>query len=336
MLIDMHAHVIPREFPDVDGWPRLGPLDAGGNRLFEAGPVRYPAKPVWIEPERRLAAMEENGVDAEVVSPFPPLLNYTIPAKSARDLCRHINECIAALRQADPTRLFGFGTVPLQDPDLAAEELAEIKAIGLQGVEIGSNIAGVSLGDERLLDFFAEAERLRIPIFVHALNPTFAERLPTAAFPTFGFATDIALAAASITTSGTSERLPNLLMAFSHGAGGFPLMLTRAEYFWRGTWDEQPPPGGRPAGPTHTALPRSPSEYARRFYYETLVYDRRAYRYLIDMIGPERLLIGTDFPAIPREQPAGKTLRALDLPAATLDDITWHNCFRFLAIDPPA
>ncbi|HEX6470083.1 MAG TPA: amidohydrolase family protein [Streptosporangiaceae bacterium] len=337
MLIDMHAHVIPRDFPDAGdaAWPRMGAPDADGARLFEAGPVRYKARDVWFDGERRIAAMDENGVDAEVVSPFPPLLNYTMPAKSYRDLCRHVNESIAALREADPSRLYGFGTVPLQDPDLAAEELAEIKAIGLQGIEIGSNIAGVSLGDERLLGFFTEAERLRVPIFVHAANPTFAERLPAAAFPTFGFATDIGLAAASIATSGTSEKCPNLLMAFSHGAGGFPLMLTRAQYFWSGEWDEHLPPDGKPAGPTHSALPRSPSEYARRFYYETLVYDHRAYRYLIDMIGADRLLMGTDFPAIPRERPAGRTLRTLDVPAGELENITWHNCFRFLDIDPP-
>jgi aminocarboxymuconate-semialdehyde decarboxylase len=337
MLIDMHAHVIPGDFPEAadEGWPRVGPLTAEGTRLFETGPVRYPAKEVWFAAERRIAAMDANGVDAEVVSPFPPLLNYKLPAKRSRDLCRHINESIAALRQADPRRIFGFGTVPLQDPDLAAEELADIKAMGLQGVEIGSNIDGVSLGDERLLGFFTEAERLRIPFFVHAINPTFAERLPAAAFPTFGFATDIALAAASITVGGTAEKLPNLLMAFSHGAGGFPLMLTRAEFFWRGTWDEQPPPDGKPAGPTHATLPRAPSEYARRFYYETMIFDRRAMRYLVDMIGPERLLIGTDFPAISREQPAGKTMRALGLPPADLENITWHNAWRFLGIDAP-
>jgi aminocarboxymuconate-semialdehyde decarboxylase len=335
MLIDMHAHYIPAAFPEGEGWPRMGAPDADGFRLFEAGPLKYNAAAVWVDAERRIAAMDENGVTAEVVSPFPPLLNYKLPAKSSRDLCRHINESIAGLRAVDPTRFFGFGTVPLQDPDLATEELASIKDLGLQGIEIGSNIEGVSLGDERLLGFFSEADRLGIAIFVHALNPTFLDRLPGAAVPTFGFATDISLAAASITTSGTSEKIPNLRMAFSHGAGGYPLMLTRAQYFWGGAWDEQLPPDGKPAGPTHTSLPRSPTEYARRFYYETLIFDRRALRYLIDMIGPDRLLIGTDFPAMSREQPAGKTMRSLALPEETLTDITWHNCFRFLGIDPP-
>ncbi len=76
-------------------------------------------------------------------------------------------------------------------------------------------------------------------------------------------------------------------------------------------------------------------EYARRYWYDTRVFDRRALRYLIDMIGPDRLLIGTDFPAMPREDPAGKTLRAMGLPADVLEAVTWYNCFRFLGIEPP-
>jgi aminocarboxymuconate-semialdehyde decarboxylase len=335
MLIDIHAHVIPHEFPARDDWPVMGRPDADGARLLTAGPVRFNAGRAWFEAERRLAAMTENGVDVEVVSPFPPLLNYTASTSVYRDLCRHINEWIAGLCQAAPGRILGLGTVPLQDPDLAAAELTEIKRSGLHGIEIGSNIAGVSLGDERLHGFFAEAARLRVPIFVHALNPTFTDRLPGPAIPTFGFATDISLAAASLVTSGTAEKLPELSLAFSHGAGGFPLMLTRAQWFWAGAWDERLPPDGKPAGPLAKTLPASPTEAARRFFYETLIFDRRALRYLIDMIGPDRLLIGTDFPAMAREQPTAKTLRSMDLPAATLDDITWHNTWRFLGLEPP-
>jgi len=78
----------------------------------------------------------------------------------------------------------------------------------------------------------------------------------------------------------------------------------------------------------------SPLEYARRFYYDSLVFDRRALRFLVDLLGPDRLLVGSDFPAMPREDPAGRTLRSLDLPAATLEDITWYNTFRWLGIKP--
>ena len=124
------------------------------------------------------------------------------------------------------------------------------------------------------------------------------------------------------------------LTAFSHGAGGFPLMLTRAEWFHTGAWNEEPPSGPPPGPPGAKRLPRTPTEYARRFYYDTLVFDRRALRYLVDMIGPDQLLIGTDFPAMPREQPAGRTLRSLGLPDDQVEAITWHNCFRFLGTAP--
>jgi aminocarboxymuconate-semialdehyde decarboxylase len=337
VLIDMHAHVIPGEFPPAAGrpgaaaWPRIEAADSGA-RVLVSGQFRFTAAETFFDAERRLSAMDANGVDAEVVSPMPPLLNYSLEAGDGRDLCRAINEFIAALCEVQPSRLFGLGTVPLQDPDLAASELASVKEMGLHGVEIGSNIEGRSLGEDRFEGFFQEAARLGVPIFVHALNVTFGDRLPNSALGTFGFAAEVALAAASIIASGTAERCPDLRLAFSHGGGGFPLMLPRSEYFWGGTWNEEPPTG-RPDRPNRP--PRSPSEYARRFYYDTLVFDRRALRYLIDMIGSSQLLVGTDFPAMPREEPAGRTLRSMGLEPEVLEDITWNNCFRFLGEAAP-
>jgi aminocarboxymuconate-semialdehyde decarboxylase len=342
LLIDMHAHVIPSGFPDgggraADRWPRMEPDESGGGRVLVAGRMRLPAREVWFDAERRLEAMAASGVDAEVVSPLPPLLDYAMTPEDGLALSRCVNEFIARLCEVAPGRFFGLGSVPLQDPDLASRELAQVLPMGLSGVEIGSNAAGRSLGDERFLGFFQEAERLGVPVFVHALNPTFGDRLPGPAMASFGFATEVGLAAASIAMGGTAERCPDLRLAFSHGAGGFPLALTRAQWFWGGGWNEELPADGLPAGPIKAppGAPGSPSEYARRFYYDTLVFDRRALRYLVDMIGPSRLLVGTDFPAMPREEPAGRTLRELGLPSEVLDDITWHNCFRFLGVPEP-
>ncbi|HYW25527.1 MAG TPA: amidohydrolase family protein [Terriglobales bacterium] len=332
MLIDMHAHVIPDGLPDRDGWPRIEQAD--GARVLVSGQMRLTAQDAYFDAERRLAAMDASGVDAEVVSPLPPLLNYRLPPAEARDFDAAVNEFIVRLCEAAPGRLYGLGTVPLQDPDLAAAELAHVRAMGLHGVEIGSNICGASLGDDRFLGFFQEAERLGVSVFVHALDVTFGDRLPRAAMAGFGFAAEVSLAAASLVSSGTAERCPDLRLAFSHGAGGFPLMLTRAQWFYAGTWNEEPAGAAPPTMPGVTRLPRSPAEYARRFYYDTLVFDRRALRYLVDMLGHRQLLIGTDFPAMPREQPAGRTLRSLDLPADVVEDITWHNCLRFLGVEP--
>jgi aminocarboxymuconate-semialdehyde decarboxylase len=303
-------------------------------RLLVSGPVRFTARSAWFDAEQRLAASAASGVDAEVVSPFPPLLNYGLPAAQGRDLARWVSEYVAGLCAAAPGRIYGLGTVPLQDPDLAAGELGFLAGeLGLAGVEIASHVLGVSLADERFLGFFAEAERLGTAIFVHAM-PVASDRLPGPATATFGVGVEGSLAAAALITGGVAEKYPGLRLAFSHGAGGFPLMLTRAQWFWGRTWNEEPP---RPGGPGPEAAPwaatTGPAELARRFYYDSLVFDHRAIRYLIDMIGPGRLLVGSDFPAMPREEPAGRTLRSMGLADSVLDDITWHNCFRFLGLD---
>jgi aminocarboxymuconate-semialdehyde decarboxylase len=169
-------------------------------------------------------------------------------------------------------------------------------------------------------------------VFVHAM-PAPSDRLPGPAVATFGVGVEGSLAAAAIITGGVAEKYPSLRLAFSHAAGGFPLMLTRAQWFWGRTWNEEPP-GERGPEAAPWAAAAGPAELARRFWYDSLVFDRRAIRYLVDMLGADRLLVGSDFPAMPREEPCGRTLRSMGLGPAELEDITWHNCFRFLGIDP--
>src|SRR5207253_9639284 len=153
-------------------------------RLLVSGRVRFTARTVWFDAEQRLTASASSGVDAEVISPFPPLLNYALPAGAGRDLARWVSEYIASLCAACPGRFYGLGTVPLQDPDLAAGELAAVADLGLAGVEIASNVGGVSLADPRFPGFCAEAERLGLAVFVHAM-PAPSDRLPGPAAVTF-------------------------------------------------------------------------------------------------------------------------------------------------------
>jgi len=294
------------------------------------GSMRFRARDVFFEAERRVEEAASAGVDVEVLTPMPPLLRYDLPAADGLALARHVNEFTAQLCAFDPSRLIGLGMVPLQDPEAAAAELAAVRDQGLRGVEIASNVLDVSIGDERFLPFFAEAERLGLAIFVHAM-PSASSRLPAAARGTYAVGVEGALAAASLVTGGTAAKCPDLRISFSHGAGGYPLMLPRAQYFWSGAWNEEPAVPERAV--MHDDGP-SPVEYARRFFYDSLVFDRRALRYLIDVLGSDRLLIGSDFPAMPREQPAGRTLRSMNLPPGVIEDITWNNAFRWLGITP--
>ena len=331
MLVDAHAHLLPRDYPAdaPECFPRMEPVDGDTARTLVFGPMRFRARDVFFEAERRVEEMAASGVDVEVLSPMPPLLRYDLPVADGLALARHVNEFTAHLCAFDPTRMIGLGMVPLQDPDAAAGELAAIRELGLRGAEIASSVLDNPIGDERFLPFFAEAERLSLAVFVHAMPS--AGALPARARGTYAVGVAGAMAAASLVTGGTAAKCPALRVSFSHGAGGFPLMIPRAQYFWSGAWNEEP------AAPDRAVMPDdgpSPFEYARRFYYDSLVFDRRALRYLIDVLGSDRLLVGSDFPAMPREEPAGRTLRSMDLPAAALEDITWNNAFRWLGISP--
>jgi len=332
LLVDAHAHLLPRDYPPgaPECFPRMEPVDEDTARMLIFGAMRFKARDVFFDAERRVEQAAAAGVDVEVLTPMPPLLRYDLPVADGLALARHVNEFTTELCSFDPARLIGLGMVPMQDPDAAAGELAAVQDLGLHGVEIASNVLDTPIGDERFLPFFAEAERLGLPIFVHAL-PSAAVRLPAAARGTFAVGVEGSLAAASLVTGGTAAKCPGLRISFSHGAGGYPLMLPRAQYFWSGAWNEEPAVPDRAV--MHDDGP-SPVEYARRFYYDSLVFDRRALRFLIELLGSDRLLVGSDFPAMPREEPAGRTLRSLDLPPDVLEDITWHNAFRWLGITP--
>jgi aminocarboxymuconate-semialdehyde decarboxylase len=333
MLVDMHAHVIPAALDAVGGsdhrGPRIGPCDDPHARLLENDRgMQFKAIDAFYSGERRLEELERSGVDAEVVSPMPPLLDYALSGPEGLDLSRRVNEFVASLCEADPARLMGMGMVPMQAPSLACAELTGVRDAGLVAVEIASNVLGRALHGSEYDEFWAEAERLEMPIFIHAMPADFGERLPAGLIPIAAFAVgaDALLACAGIITSGLAERHPRLRLAFSHGAGGFPMMLPRAMYFWGKTWNEEPSAEGSGV---------SPAELTRRFYYDGLVFDRRALSYLIELVGHRQVLVGSDFPAMPREQPCGRTLRSLELPAEVLQDITWHNTFRFLGIEAP-
>jgi aminocarboxymuconate-semialdehyde decarboxylase len=237
--------------------------------------------------ERRIADMDADGIAAQALSPMPELLSYWLDAPAALDLGRGLNHAIGEMVARRPDRFFGLGSVPLQDPDLAAREAGTLRSrFGLVGVEVGSNINGAYLGDPRFDPFFAAAQENDLAIFVHALHPLQAKDIarhpmlaPFAAFPV-----DTALCAASLIMEGVLERFPRLRLAFSHGGGVLGPILHRMEYGWE-TSDHF---GGR--------LPRSPKAYARRFFYDSLVYDQAYLEHLTTHIAPGQVFLGTDYP----------------------------------------
>lgn len=334
MLVDAHAHLLPYDYPPdaPECFPRMEAVDGETARTLLFGAMRFKARDVFFDAERRIEEMDASGVDVEVLSPMPPLLRYDLPPADGLSLARHVNEFSATLASADPSRIKALGMVPMQDPEAAAAELKAIQDQGLHGVEIASNVLGKSIGHEQFLPFFQEAERLGLSVFVHAM-PSPSERLPMAAMGTYTVGVEGAYAAGSMVSGGTAAACPDLRISFSHAAGGFPLMLSRAQYFWGGSWNEEPVDLTRAV--MHDDGP-SPLQLARRFWYDSMVFDRRAIRFLIDLLGADRLLVGSDFPAMLREEPAGRTLRSMDLDPQAWEDISGANAFRWLGIAAPA
>ncbi len=343
MIIDLHTHIVPDEFPAADGrasaarWPSMDHFEPGRAKVMIGGKnFRTVTEQCW-NPQKRATDLKSEGADAHVISPMPELLSYWFTPQDGLDMARYINDFIGKMVQASPKHFYGLGMVPLQDPELAAKELQHVKSAGLLGIELGSNILGKSLGEPQFLPFFQEAERLDLAIFVHALHPTFTDRfLPTEQYiNAIGFPTDTGLTISSMIAGQVMEKCPRLRLAFSHGGGTFPFFLPRLENAWSGKWNGEAPSDTAPKTPIRELLPKSPAEYARALYYDTLVFDQRAIRYLIDVVGVSQLTVGTDFPFIAREQPVGKTLFGMGLTAEDIEAVTWKNCLRFLGLTEP-
>jgi aminocarboxymuconate-semialdehyde decarboxylase len=253
---------------------------------------------------------------------MPELLSYWLPLDDAKLLIRYLNDQIAAMIAQAPDRFIGLGAVPLQDPDAALRELEYcLKTLKFAGVEIASHVNGVSIGDARFEPFFAEAEKRGAAIFVHPLRPAGQDRIVGAFIEqAVCFPGDIGLACASLITGGIAERHPKLKIAFSHGGGVMSILLPRLVHAWKHS------PKAR------ESLKESPAVAAKRFYYDELVFDPAAIRFLLGSFGHSQIVIGTDYPYAMGDSHPMKTLEAALLDAATLKAVTEENAKRFLGL----
>jgi aminocarboxymuconate-semialdehyde decarboxylase len=322
--IDTHTHFVPSHIPPEGGrnplWPsieRKGTDSAAvmvGGKLFRVIDSRS-----W-DAKRRIEDMAVDDVDVQVVSPMPELLSHWFPADDADALCRHVNEGIAELCDAHPRHFIGIGMVPMQDASLAARRLEEIKSLGLRGIEIGTHINGIPLGDARLHEIYGAAEQAGLVVMIHPLRPLGLDRMggrpelaAVAAFPL-----EAAFAAVSLMTNGITERFPKLHVLLSHGGGALPWILPRLRH-------------ARSIGPPLKSLfSRDPGEMVKAFYYDTILYDRDALGYLAVKVGKDRLVAGSDYPfTIKQDRPVEFAEQALGMTRDALAD----NASRLLGLD---
>jgi aminocarboxymuconate-semialdehyde decarboxylase len=327
-VIDIHTHIVPENFPPYRGkgkdvpWPSMAAADACHRHVMISGKLyRTVSDGSWSVP-RRIEQMGEMRVTRQALSPMPELLSYWLPLDDAKAMIRYLNEQIAEMIALAPERFVGLGCVPLQDSDSAIRELEYVvKDLRFSGVEIASHVNGVSIGDARFEPFFAAAERLGAAIFVHALRPAGQERI-VGAFPEQAvcFPGDVALACASMITGGIASRHPKLRIAFSHGGGTMSILMPRLVH----AWNMFPK--------AKESLAESPATIARRFYYDELVFEPKAIRFLVETFGQSQICVGTDYPFALGDWKPLQTLAQTGLGEGVLADITAKNAQRFLGL----
>ncbi|NKM56408.1 amidohydrolase family protein [Rhizobium anhuiense] len=328
--IDIHCHVVPARFPlpasgaPVRGFPSMvASDDCHATVVIDEKPYRTVSDACWVA-ERRLEDMDHCGIKLQAFSPMPELFGYWIETNAANDLVRHVNDAIAALVAEGEGRFVGLAGVPLQDIDLAIAELRRtLGTLGFRGVEIGSNINGVPVGDPRFHPFFAEAEKLGAAVFVHAVRPAGMDRLvgPAPLQQVLGYPTDVGLAAASVITGGLLLKFPKLRIAFSHGGGTLASLLPRLEQ-------------GYAAFPAlKETMAEPPSAQARRLYVDSLVFDTDTLRRLVSVFGEERVLLGTDYPFNFRDQQPVARIEAAFADTGLRERLSFRNAQAFLALD---
>jgi aminocarboxymuconate-semialdehyde decarboxylase len=279
----------------------------------------------WSVP-RRLADLPEMGLAHQVISPMPELLSYWLSLEDAQPLIRFLNEYTADMCAQSEGRLIGMAAVPLQDVQVAVDELRyAVNKLGLAAVEVGSNINGVAIGDSRFDPFFEACVALDVPVFVHALKPAGMERLvgPAQLQQVLAYPTDVGLAAASVITGGVFQRFPTLRIAFSHGGGTLAMLLPRLQQGWK-------------VFPTlGQSIAQSPQEQVKKMYFDTLVFDASTLKHLAEKMGTAGLMLGTDYPFNFHEPRPLNRLAEAGFDAATCDDLTFNNARKFLGVGKP-
>lgn len=309
--IDLHTHILPENIPDLQkrygygAWVSLRhhadmPCCADmykGERFFRK------VEENCFRPEARIRDMDEQNVNVQVLSTVPVMFSYQAKPEDALDLHKFLNDHIAGVCRQYPTRFLGLGTIPMQSPEHAIPELQRcVRELGMVGVQIGSHINDMTLGNEKLFPIFEEAERLGACIFIHPWDMTGEQLMSKYWLPWLvGMPMETALAVCSLMFSGVFERLPNLRVCFAHGGGSFPGTIGRIEH-------------GFYCRPDLVAIDckRPPREWLGHFWLDSLVHDPVALQHITDLVGEERVVLGTDYPFPLGEIHIGSLIDSMD------------------------
>ncbi|MFC0680568.1 amidohydrolase family protein [Lysobacter korlensis] len=326
--IDVHTHFVPKGWPDLSTaggpgvWPSLR-LDSERDAMIMVGSKEFRriSANCW-DAEARVADMDADGVDIQVVSPTPVFFSYEKPGAEAAKVAQIFNDLALEICAPARDRLVPFAQVPLQDTDAACAELDRAIDAGHVGVEIGNHVGDRDLDSEGIVTFLQHCAAREVPVFVHPWDMPGSPRLDRwmARWLT-GMPAETHLSILAMILGGVFDRVPSSLrIAFAHGGGSFAFWLGRFE----NAWHQRPDVIGVSDQP--------PTAYVDRFSVDTVVFDPAALRLLVDTLGAEQVMLGSDYPYPLGERPVGNVLEGADfLTTAQKSAIRSGNAERFLA-----
>ena len=327
-VIDIHNHFFPREWPDLAArfgtpdWPWIKHTDPGkaeimvGNRFF-----RQIYSACW-DPEVRLAEMDRDGIDMQVISATPVLFAYERPIEHALECAKIFNDAGLELCAQGKGRLKALCQVPLQDPDAACKELSRCVRAGHLGVQIGNHVGEKNLDDPGIVTFLHHCANEGAAVLVHPWDMLAPQRMPKYMMPwTVGMPAETQLGIVAMILGGAFDRLPaNLRICFAHGGGSFAFLLGRLENAWK----------HHPVA--HGVCEKAPSEYVSRFSVDSAVFDTRALEFLVATTGPEQVMLGSDYPFPLGEHGIGSLIRNSALSTRVKSRLLGGNAAVFLGL----
>ncbi len=327
MKIDIHTHIMPDKMPNwvqKFGYGEFIHLEhrnckacmMKGDKLFREVDNNC------FDAGLRIKEMDETRVSIQVLSTIPVLFNYWAKAKDGLETSRFFNDHIAETVVNDPARFIGIGTVPLQDVNLAIREMERcLGELKLPGLEIGSNIKGMNLGDPIFFPFYQRAEELGCSLFVHPWEMMGEQQMQKYWLPWLvGMPAETSRAICSMIFGGVFTRFPKLKVAFAHGGGSFPLTIGRIEH-------------GFDVRPDLVAVDNNtnPREYIGQFWIDSLVHDPKAMQYILDVMGEDKICLGSDYPFPLGEAHPGKLIEDMAFQKELKEKLLYRNALDWLA-----
>ena len=324
MPVDVHAHYVPPQLIAAietrgrDVGVELVRSDAPTPALqFDYGFKVRPFFPRLVEPVAdRKAWLDQQGIDLQIVGTWPDIFGYGLPLEACVAWHRMLNDTLAEWCTENKDRFAWIASVPLTNAQAAADELERAAAIGACGVIISSNIENVNIGECSLDPFWAKAEALELPVLIH---PVLVGPAPRAA--KFGLAQvaqytfDTTLGVGSLLMTGVLDRYPSLKLILSHGGGAYPYLAGRFDIMHRRM--------DRAAQGDVAA--QTPSAYATRMIYDSIVHAPKALRFLIDVAGLDNVVLGTDYSFPPADMEPLALLKSAGLPEGAIEAIADTN-----------